>query len=116
MTEIDKLRAILELESRGNYTDRAVMGGLDRYLELRSEQIRQSFLLALQGVKAKNMRQRLLADFARFDPGSYDYASLEVDARRSWVARKADHYTASRRTGMHRASNDEGWRGPCPGR
>ncbi|MCD6568304.1 MAG: ATP-dependent DNA helicase RecG [Dehalococcoidia bacterium] len=90
MTEIDKLRAILELECRGGYTDRAVMGGLSRYLQLRSEQIRQSFLLALQGVKAKDTRQRLLTDFVRFDQSSYDYASLEVAARRRWVARIQD--------------------------
>jgi ATP-dependent DNA helicase RecG len=86
MTEIDKLQDIIKLESKSGYADRAVMGGLSKYLRARSEQIRQDFFLELQGVKQENARQHLLSDFARLTSDSYNYASLQLSERKQWIA------------------------------
>ena len=42
MTGIDSLRNVLELERRKGCTDRAVIGGLDKYLHNQAGQIRES--------------------------------------------------------------------------
>ena len=42
MTGIDSLRNVLELECRKGYIDKAVIGGLDKYLHKQAGQIRQS--------------------------------------------------------------------------
>ena len=76
MTGIDSLRNVLDLERRKGYTDRAVIGGLDKYLHNQAGQIRQSIndphlLRTFDGLKlarsrygsyGMDERKRLVAD------------------------------------------------------
>jgi ATP-dependent DNA helicase RecG len=75
VTGIDSLKNILELERRKGYTDRAVIGGLDKYLHVQAEQIRQS----------TDSRQ-LLKGFDELNIAESDYGSYSTDERRRWIA------------------------------
>jgi ATP-dependent DNA helicase RecG len=72
---IDSLRNILELECRKGYTNRAVIGGLDKYLHKQVGQIRQSI----------NDRQ-LLRGFDELNLTNSNYSSYSVDERKRWIA------------------------------
>ncbi|MEE8637223.1 MAG: ATP-dependent DNA helicase RecG, partial [Dehalococcoidia bacterium] len=74
MTGIDLLRNVLELECQKGYTDKAVIGGLDKYLHKQAGQIRQSI----------NNRQ-LLRDFDEFNLVNSDYGSCGMDERKRWI-------------------------------
>ncbi|MGQ9545728.1 MAG: ATP-dependent DNA helicase RecG [Dehalococcoidia bacterium] len=76
MTGIDSLRNILELECRKGYTDKAVIGGLDKYLHKQASQIREVV-----------NDPRLLVGFDELNLAKSDYGSNTIDERRRWVAK-----------------------------
>jgi ATP-dependent DNA helicase RecG len=75
VTGIDSLRNVLELECRKGYTDKAVIGGLDKYLHKQAGQIRQSINEpgSLQG-------------FDELSLAKSNYASYGVEERKRWIA------------------------------
>ena len=79
MTGIDSLRNILELERRKGYTDRAVIGGLDKYLHKQTGQIRESI-----------NDPQLLKGFDELNLARSDYGSYSIDERQRWIANVSD--------------------------
>ena len=75
MTGIDSLRNVLELECRKGYTDKAVIGGLDRYLHSQAGQIRQNI-----------NNPQLLKGFDELNLAESDYGSYSIDERKRWIA------------------------------
>ncbi len=75
MTGIDSLRNVLELECRKGYTDKAVIGGLDKYLHKQAGQIRQSI-----------NDPQFLQGFDELNLVKSNYASYGVDERKRWIA------------------------------
>lgn len=75
MTGIDSLKNVLELERRKGCTDRAVIGGLDKYLHSQAEQIRQSINNA-----------QLLKGFDELKLAKSNYGSYSIDERKIWIA------------------------------
>jgi ATP-dependent DNA helicase RecG len=86
VTGIDSLRNVLELERRKGYTDKAVIGGLDKYLHKQAGQIRQSLVLSLNEVKAKELIPQLLSGFDELNLAKSNYGSYGVDERKKWMA------------------------------
>jgi ATP-dependent DNA helicase RecG len=72
---IDSLRNILELESKKGYTDRAVIGGLDKYLHKQAGQIRQSV-----------NNPQLLKSLDELNLGNSNYGSYSMEQRKRWIA------------------------------
>jgi len=85
VTGIDSLRNVLELERRKGYTDKAVIGGLDKYLHKQAGQIRQSLVLSLNEVKTKELIPQLLSGFDELNLAKSDYSSYGVDERKRWM-------------------------------
>ena len=85
MLNIDSLRNVLELECKKGYADKAVIGGLDKYLHKQAERIRQSLVLSLNEVKTKELTSQLLADFDELGLASYNYSSHSINERHRWV-------------------------------
>jgi len=79
VTGIDSLRNILELERRKGYTDKAVIGGLDKYLHKQAGQIRQSI-----------DDPRLLSGFDELDLARSNYSAYGLDERKRWMANVLD--------------------------
>jgi len=75
VTGIDSLRNILELERRKGYTDKAVIGGLDKYLHKQAGPIRQSI-----------NNPQLLRGFDELNLARSNYGSYGVDERKRWMA------------------------------
>jgi ATP-dependent DNA helicase RecG len=75
VTSIDSLRNILKLECRKGYTDKAVIGGLDKYLHKQAGQIRQGI----------NNPQHLV-DFDELNLAKANYSSYSIDERKRWIA------------------------------
>ena len=75
MTGIDSLRSVLELERRKGYTDKAVIGGLDKYLHKQAGPIRQSI-----------NDPQLLRGFDELNLARSDYGSYSLDERKRWMA------------------------------
>jgi len=75
MKNTESLRQVLELERKKGYADKAVSGGLDRYLHKQAGQIRQTIA-----------DQRLLATFDSLNLGNSHYASWDIDKRKKWMA------------------------------
>jgi ATP-dependent DNA helicase RecG len=82
MTELDTLRAILELERKGGCADRVVWGGLDKYLQKKTRQIRRGLILTLNEVKRKELARQLLASFDELNLTDQNYASCGMDERK----------------------------------
>ena len=74
VTGIDSLRNVLELECRKGYTDKAVIGGLDKYLHKQTEAIRQ-------GIN----NPRLLRGFDELNLANSNYGSYSLDERKRWI-------------------------------
>jgi len=74
VTGIDSLKNVLELERRKGYTDRAVIGGLEKYLHSQAGQIRQSI----------NDLQ-LLRGFDELNLVEFRYGSHSRDERKRWI-------------------------------
>ena len=75
MAGIDSLRNVLELECRKGYTDKAVIGGLDKYLHKQAGQIRQSI-----------NDPQLLSGFDELNLAKSNYGSYSIDERKRWIA------------------------------
>jgi len=71
---IDSLRNVLELECRKGYTDKAVIGGLDKYLHKQAGQIRQSI-----------NNPQLVSGFDELNLANSHYGSYGVDERKRWM-------------------------------
>lgn len=74
MTNIDSLRHVLELECNKGYANKAVIGGLDKYLHKQAGQIRQTI-----------DNRQLLAEFDELNLSNSNYASCKMDERRKWI-------------------------------
>ena len=79
MITTDALRKILELECNKGYSDKAVIGGLDKYLHKQAGQIRQN----LNG-------QQLLTEFDELNLANSNYSSWSMSERKKWVVRLFD--------------------------
>jgi len=86
----DSLRKILELECKQGYSDKAVIGGLDKYLHKQAEKIRQSLVLSLNKVKTKELVQQLLSSFDALNLANSNYNSGDVSERKRWIIRLFD--------------------------
>jgi ATP-dependent DNA helicase RecG len=75
MKSTESLREVLELERKKGYADKAVIGGLDRYLHRQAGKIRQTIA-----------DQRLLATFDSLNLGNSQYASWDIDKRKKWIS------------------------------
>lgn len=75
MTSLKSLRSVLELECKKGYTDKAVIGGLDKYLHRQAGQIRQSI-----------RDPKLLVSFDKLDLANSNYGSYSLEQRKSWLA------------------------------
>ncbi len=68
------LRKILEHEARQGYADKAVIGGLDRFMQ------------NWNGLAAENLKSRKqLRSFKKLYPSGFSYAALSPEARAKWV-------------------------------
>ncbi len=74
VTDIDSLRKVLELECQKGYTDKAVIGGLDKYLHKQAEQIRQSV-----------NNPQLVSGFDELNLAKSNYGSYGMDERKRWM-------------------------------
>jgi ATP-dependent DNA helicase RecG len=74
MVSIDSLRDVLELECKKGYSNKAVIGGLDKYLHKQAEQIRQIMTTP-----------QLLAAFNELNLANPNYSSWDVDKRKEWI-------------------------------
>ncbi len=74
MTGIDSLRNVLELERRKGYSDKAVIGGLDRYLHSQARLIRQSIT-----------NPQLLKGFDELNLARSNYGSCAAEERKRWI-------------------------------
>jgi len=75
MEGTEALRNILDLERRKGYTDRAVIGGLDRYLHRHAAQLRELTKDA-----------QLLGEFDELNLADFCYGSLSPEERGRWLA------------------------------
>jgi len=75
MEGTESLRNILDLERRKGYTDRAVIGGLDRYFHRHAEQLREL-----------TKDPQLLEEFDALNLADSSYGSLDPEERRRWLA------------------------------
>jgi len=76
VTGIDSLRNVLGLERQKGYTDKAVIGGLDKYLHTQAGQIRQSV-----------NNPQLLKSFDELNLANSNYCSYGVDERKRWITK-----------------------------
>jgi ATP-dependent DNA helicase RecG len=76
VTGIDSLRNVLELERRKGYSDKAVIGGLDKYLHRQAGPIRQSI-----------NNPQLLSEFDELNLFRSDYGSYSLGERKRWMAK-----------------------------
>ncbi len=72
--DAEKLTKILQLERQRNYDNKAVFGGLDRYLQRWAAENRAGL-----------SSPRLLVQFNRLKLDMSNYASLDVDQRQAWL-------------------------------
>jgi len=79
LSGIDSLRNILELERQKDYTDKAVIGGLDKYLHKQAGQIRQSI-----------NDPHLLGGFDELNLARSNYSTYSLAERRRWMAKVLD--------------------------
>ena len=85
MTGIDSLRNILALECQKGYTDKAVIGGLDKYLHKQAGAIRQSLMQDLNEGKTRELIPQLLNSFDELNLVNSNYGSYSVDERKRWI-------------------------------
>jgi ATP-dependent DNA helicase RecG len=100
---IDSLRNVLELERRKGYTDKAVIGGLDKYLHKQAGQIRQSI-----------NNPQLVSGFDELNLDKSDYGSYGVDERKRWMANVLGWLDELEKTIEKNRSQESGVRGQEP--
>ncbi|GAI13421.1 unnamed protein product, partial [marine sediment metagenome] len=74
-TNINSLRRVLELECKKGYSNKAVIGGLDRFLRKQEGKI----------VQDANDRE-LLTSFNNLGLAKSNYSSWDVKKRKQWIA------------------------------
>jgi ATP-dependent DNA helicase RecG len=74
MTSIDSLRDVLELECKKGYANKAVIGGLDKYLHKQVGRIRQDIA-----------NPQLLSRFDKLSLANSNYDSWDIDKRQKWI-------------------------------
>ncbi|GAI19433.1 unnamed protein product, partial [marine sediment metagenome] len=74
MTSVDSLRDILELECKKGYANKAVIGGLDKYLHKQVGRIRQDIA-----------NPQLLNSFDKLSLANSNYDFWDVDKRQKWI-------------------------------
>ena len=79
MEAINSLRGILELERKKGYSDKAVLGSMDRYFHKQATRIRQDI-----------NNQQFLAEFDELNLANSNYGSCNVDQRKKWIMRIFD--------------------------
>jgi ATP-dependent DNA helicase RecG len=75
MISIDSLRDVLELECKKGYSNKAVIGGLDKYLHKQAGRIRQTIV-----------NPQLLASFDELNLANSNYSSCNIDERQKMIA------------------------------
>mgnify|MGYP001061800450 CR=1 FL=1 len=75
MISIDSLRDVLELECKKGYSNKAVIGGLDKYLHKQAGQIRQTIA-----------NPQFLASFDELNLANSNYSSCNIDERQKMIA------------------------------
>ena len=95
--DIDSLRKILELESRKNYSNSTVIGGLDKFIRRWADKT----IVVITD-------RPLLAKFQKFHLRDSKYASLTIKERQSWVknvlkfADELEHGKAEKPASIHK--------------
>ena len=74
MTSVNSLRDVLELECKKGYANRAVIGGLDKYLHKQVGRIRQDIA-----------DPQLLSSFDKLSLANSNYDFWDVDKRQKWI-------------------------------
>jgi len=74
MTAFNSLRVILELECKKGYANRAVIGGLNKYLRKQVTRLRQDI-----------PNRRLLRSFDELNLAESNYDSWDTDKRQKWI-------------------------------
>ena len=74
-TSINSLRRVLELECNKGYSDKAVIGGLDKFLQNQGGKV-------LQGID----NRELLMSFNNLGLAKSNYSSWDVNKREQWIA------------------------------
>jgi len=97
LSDIDSLRNILELERRKGYTDKAVIGGLDKYLHKQAGQIRQSI-----------NDPQLLRGFDELNLAKSNYSACDLDERKRWMANVLDWLDKLERATNKKSSQESG--------
>ncbi|MEA3254036.1 MAG: DEAD/DEAH box helicase, partial [Chloroflexota bacterium] len=92
-TDTGSLRDILRLECKKGYTNRAVIGGMDKYLHRQAGPIRQSL-----------NNRRLLTSFNELNLVNSNYDSWSVDERRKWIAHAFEWLNTAERTNRKNAA------------
>jgi len=75
VAHIGSLRDVLNLECEKGYTNRAVFGGLEKYLQKQSNLLKQSI-----------PNPQLLTEFEQLNLASSTYNSWSIDKREKWLA------------------------------
>jgi len=97
LSDIDSLRNILELERRKGYTDKAVIGGLDKYLHKQAGQIRQSI-----------NDPQLLSGFDELNLAKSNYSACDLNERKRWMANVLDWLDKLERATNKKSSQESG--------
>ena len=74
MTNIESFHSILVLESKNNYNNKTVIGGLDGYLIQKALPIRESL-----------SNQKIIAEFDQLNLTNINYAACNFQNRKIWI-------------------------------
>jgi len=85
VTGTDSLKNILELECQKGYTDKAVIGGLDKYLHKQAGEIRRSLVQGLNEVNMRELIPQLISSFDELNLADSNYSSYSIDERKRWI-------------------------------
>jgi len=99
VTGIDSLRNVLELERRKGYTDKAVIGGLDKYLHKQAGQIRESI-----------DNPQLVIGFDELNLAKSNYGSYGMDERKRWMTNVFGWLDKLEKTARTKRSQESGVR------
>jgi ATP-dependent DNA helicase RecG len=97
MASIDSLRNVLELECQKGYTDKAVIGGLDKYLYKQAGRIKQSI-----------NDPQLLTVFDELNLANSNYGSYGMDERKRWITNVFSWLDKLEKTANQKSSQETG--------
>ena len=90
MTGIDSLKNVLGLECQKDYTDKAVIGGLDKYLHKQAEEIRRCLMQGLNEINMRELIPQLINSFDELNLANSNYGSYSADERKRWIRNICD--------------------------